>query len=665
MGAMRSLTWARGVALLLILGLASLFLPAPGYLPASDVARTVLLLARVATLLLAPGLALILVLRPFAQLDILQTIALGPMASLALFPLLLFWVSLAGGEWNAGWVRLFLVVAVAVAVWRLWGRARPWPRPDRATVICTGALGAVFLLALATRLYLIKGIPYPAWVDSYHHTIITQIVLDTGRVPSDYRPYASLSNFIYHFGFHAWSAFVSWATGLAAHRAVLWGGQVLNTLTVLSVFFFVDRLARDRRAGLVAAVIAGLVCRMPSYYVNFGRYPQLAGQVLLPVAVVATVEACHRQKTRWRSILATALLVAGLGLTHYRVAIFYLASLVPLALAALVLKPFSRSRLLWSALWLVCVGLAALVLVSPFLPSFLGKTVALARRAAPATSGTQYDYITLDFIRWAGLRTGMLIALGLAVAWLLFRLRQLPLGGFVLLWLGVIIFLANPVVSGTPSGFFTNGTVILALYLPASVLVGLAAGDGLAGLERWVTRRYQNVRGRHQGRTTNLAFALALLVLSGWGIQDKLSHGLEPGRYLVSNSDLWAADWIMGNTPSDAVFAVGAEFWLPSSAVGNDGGYWLPYTARRRTILPPMIYCGEAEPVQVARTNACLHDLIDARSPEELGAAMKQAGADYIYGGNRVKQPWQDLLTDEAHFEKVYQREGIRIYRHR
>lgn len=657
-GILRSLTWARGVALLLILGLASLFLPAPGYLSANDVARTMLLLARAATLLLAPGLALILVLRPFADLDILQTIILGPMASLALFPLLLFWVSLAGGEWNAGWVRLFLVVVVAVAVWRLWGRARPWPEPARPTVAFAVALGAIFLLALATRLYLIKGIPYPAWVDSYHHTIITQIVLDTGRVPTDYRPYASLSSFSYHFGFHAWSAFVSWATGLAAHRGVFWGGQVLNALSVPSVFFFVDRLARDRRAGLVAAVIAGLVCRMPSYYVNFGRYPQLAGQVLLPAAIVATVEACNRQKTRWSSILATALLVAGLGLTHYRVAIFYLASLVPLALAAPVQKPFSKSRLLCSALRLLCVGLAALVLVSPFLPSFLGKTVAMARRAAPTVGGTQYDYITLDFIRWAGLRTGMLIALAVATVWVLLHVGRRPLGVLVLLWLSVMIFLANPVVSGTPSGFFTNGTVILALYLPASVLVGLAAGDSLARLERWTG-------WRHQGRITNLAFALALLVLSGWGIQDKLSHGLEPGRYLVSNSDLRAADWIMTNTPADAVFAVGAEFWLPSSAVGNDGGYWLPYTARRRTILPPMIYSSEAEPVQVAKTNVRLHDLIDAHSPEDLGAAMKQADADYIYVGNRMKQPWQNLLADGPFFEKVYQREGIRIYRRR
>lgn len=660
MGILRKLTWTRGLAALLALGLASVFFPRPGYVPPGDVARTLLLLARAATLLLVPGLALVLLLRPFDDLDMLQTIVLGVITSLALFPLLLFWVGLFGGRWSPWLVRLFLVLCAALIIWRLGRPARPWLE---SALPSTVALAAIFLLALATRLYLIKGIPYPAWVDSYHHTIITQVTLDTGRVPLSYRPYADLDGFVYHFGFHAGGAFVAWVTGLAAHRAVLWGGQVLNALTVLSVFFFVDRVGRDRRGALVACVVAGLVCRMPSYYVNFGRYPQLAGQVLLPVALGVAVDACTRRKSRWSSWLLGGILVGGLGITHYRVAIFCLAGLVVLVLAGLVRERFDRRRFLSVGSRLLALGFVALILTWPWLPSLLDRTISLARRAVSDSKGVQYDYITLDFVRWAGLRQGMLIAAAVAAVWLLFRVRQVPLGALVLLWLGIVTFLANPAISGTPSGFMSNGAVLLALYLPASVLVGLATGDLLSQFEALEVGHEVAVPSDSHGRITGLVLAVALVVLCVWGARDKLSGGLEPWRYFVSNSDLDAMAWIGENTPPDAVFVVGAEFWLSSNATGNDAGYWLPYIARRRTILPPMTYTAEGEPDYVAKTNTTVHSLINAGSPAELSAAMGRGGAEYVYVGNRVKQPWQELLTDRRHFEKLYDREGIRIYR--
>jgi len=306
-----------------------------------------------------------------------------------------------------------------------------------------------------------------------------------------------------------------------------------------------------------------------------------------------------------------------------------------------------------------------MVVVLPWLVPFLAKAIDLTRQFVASGGGTQYDYITLDLVLWAGLRRGMLAISGVAVAWALFRARRRPLGVLVLLWLGVTTFLANSSVSGLPHGFFTNGTVILALYLPASVLIGLAASDGLAQLEALAARRGRAAATLGRGKVIGLAFGAVLLVLSVWGVGDKISSGIEPWRYLVSNDDLAAMKWIVENTPPDAVFGVGGEFWRPRSVTGNDAGYWLPYIARRRTILPPMVYPGEAEPGYVARVASVYEGLNDAESSEDLSAALAWAGAEYVYVGNRVKQPWEGLLADDGRFQEVYARDGVRVYRRR
>ena len=514
------------------------------------------------------------------------------------------------------------------------------------------ALAGIFALALAVRLLLIRQLAYPSWVDSYHHTIITQIILETGRVPANYYPYADLDRFLYHFGYHADSAFLAWATGLPAHRAVLWGGQVLNALTVPSLFFLVDRLAKDRRAALVAALFAGLVCRMPAYYVNWGRYTQLAGQLLFPVALAVAAEAVLRPQPSWRALLLAGLFAGGLAFTHYRVFIFYLVGMILLAGVALWRERRGERRLAGQVWRLVAIGLIALALVWPWLPALLAKTVSAAQQVLATGDGGQYDYLTLDFVLGYGLRWGELSAALLAALWLLGRARRRPLGALVLLWLGLMFFLANPVVSGMPSGFMPNGTVIVGLYLPAAVLVGLAAGD----------MGQRVARALWGSRTLKICASLGWTLLALWGAQDMLAHTLEPWYQLVTPADERAMAWVEAHTSPEAVFAVGTDFWLPSAATGSDAGYWLPYIAHRRTIVPPMIYISEGDPSYVAEKQALLAPLAASTTPKDLADALRRSGATYIYVSNRTPRPWQASLDEAAYFERLYEAEGVRVY---
>lgn len=650
---------ARKALLVAVLVLGGLLLVWPPALPDADVLRTALLLVRAGMLLLLPGLAVVLLARPLDGSGPLQTLCLAPLVSLALCPLLLFWTGLLGGVWSRGATLALLAVSGGVVGWRL--VRGPLGRPSRAEWGWALALGGVFLAALAVRLWVIRGVPYPSWTDSYHHTLITQLILDGGRVPASYRPYAALDGFHYHFGYHAYSAFLAWLTGLPAHRAVLWGGQVLNALTVPSLFLFLDRLTRDRRAALVAAAIAGLVCWLPAYYVNWGRYTQLTGHLLLPAALVLTHEALQGRlggrDGRWRSALVGGLLAAGIGLTHYRVAIFYLAGALVVALVALARAGWRPARLGRPAAGLLAMGGPALVLVGPWLPSLLRRSAEAAQQVAARGDVGQVDYFTLDFVLIMGLPRIFLGASIAAGVWLLARARRRPLGALILLWLAFLIALANPSVSGLPNGFLDNGTVIVALYLPACLLLGLALAD-MAGLVGSALR----ARGG-RGWPVDLALALGVAVAAQGGVEAMLSWGYEPLRAHVTNCDLPALEWIREHTPADARFAVASNFWLAEGLEGVDGGFWIPYAAGRQTTLPPMVYINEATPAGIAETNALARAMDAAASAEEFAAVLQRAGVDYAYRGIRAEQPWYCWLEDADVFQPLYEAEGVGVYR--
>jgi hypothetical protein len=346
-----------------------------------------------------------------------------------------------------------------------------------------------------------------------------------------------------------------------------------------------------------------------------------------------------------------------LGLTHYRVAVFYLIGALLAGAAATVQR--RRAGRPWSRVGLHALLLAALalVLVSPWLGDVAQKTLATARQVRASSDGSQYDYITLDFVLGYGLRKGVLIAGALAALWSLARARSRPLGALTVLWLAAMLVIANPSLSGVPSGFLTNGTVILALYLPASILIGLAVGDLFA-----LTLRRVPSAGPKR-RAVSALFGLLLIVASGAGAYQILETGRDDWYALVLEGDTAAMAWIEEHTPTDATFAVGSTFWLEGGATCQDGGLWLPYIARRATLMPPMIYISEGEPAYIEATNERLRALAEADSPEDLAQAMEAAGARYAYVGQRGSQPWQAHLEDARVFEAIYRGNGVRVYR--
>src|SRR5581483_9870930 len=93
------------------------------------------------------------------------------------------------------------------------------------------------LIGLLVRGIGLDGAAVPPGGDAYHHAVITRLILDDGGLPTSYMPFAPISSFAYHFGFHAVAAPISLLTGGAATLGVQIAALLLNGLIGLSVFF--------------------------------------------------------------------------------------------------------------------------------------------------------------------------------------------------------------------------------------------------------------------------------------------------------------------------------------------------------------------------------------------------------------------------------------------
>lgn len=481
-----------------------------------------------AVVLLLPGLALAPSVQVRRRLGLPLVIVWALCASPALWALLLLWSARMDVVWGRATVWLVLLGLALLA----WVRLRPGGSerhkvrqgPQSGRILPPAAAILILAIALALRFGEAEGLVAAPWVDGYHHTVITQLFLDQQGLPQDYRPYLEADGFDYHFGFHALAALLSWLSGAEARLVVLWLGQLLCALVPLGLLLLGRQLGLGWLGQLTAQAMASAWLWFPPYYLSWGRYTQLTGLLVLPAALFTWQAAWRpggrRQGARprlgdrgrsWDASLA-ALLTAGLLLTHYRVAAFFL-----LALALLLLGPpawrlagrqlsrasrgdrdrelpdpsagrsstgawLDRSTLLWSSL-------LTLVLAGPWLAAGFGERLrawwALPRTAVAAEGAAKAGAALsgLDLPAWVLVhhQGGLwlrLALLGLLVALLAGRRGAWALTG----WLLLAGLLTWPGLWGIGQSWALPGfSLAISLWMPISLGVGWLA-EGMGGL---------------------------------------------------------------------------------------------------------------------------------------------------------------------------------------
>jgi hypothetical protein len=445
---------------------------------------------------------------------------------------------------------------------------------------------AVFGMTLFSRLWVAHLQPYPAWSDSLHHTYLTLLTATNGQLPFTLDPYEPTPLNMYHLGLYALTAPTMLLTNAPAHSALLWMAQFLNGLCGLGVYWTVDRLA-GRRGALLAAAVVGLFSFQPAWFVNWGRFTQVASQMILLPAFLLAWQAMRAWREDWPShrlqtvllSLAGGVLSAGVFLLHFRLA----GLLLPLlALAALweLWRGLHTQRLGITLAGVIGVGVIALLLVLPALIPALQRYIEIKTSAgsvaAESTGGGDYYNWTWQAFTLIGAQLWIFVGAGVGLLLGTWRSRRLAI--LTALWLVVFAFYAYVHQFGIPLLNITNFTgFLISISLPMAMLWG-------AGLEGLWSRL-------PEGWQVKLQMPIIVLILAAgyWGGHYR-EIGLEKYRFFVTPADVAAMNWINQNLPQDAGFVVNTMLWNDYVPHGTDAGYWIQYFTGRKTTTGSMLF---------------------------------------------------------------------------
>jgi hypothetical protein len=526
--------------------------------------------------------------------------------------------------------------------------------------ITLGSLVFLGIGLIAWRLYQTRDLVFPAWVDSVNHVLIVKAILNQGGLPGVLTPDLPVP-FYYHYGFHVLAAVFSFWSRLPADQAVLILGNVLEAAMSLAIYrlgcVLWNHLGRREAMarGLAAALLVGFATHMPGYYLTWGRYTLLAGLILLGFCLAEGIEIVQNRLGRdperpgfqIRPLIPFALMVSGVLLTHYLVAI--LLGLFVVFQTAAMWGLDLRDRNLRPEKWLPLLGSAAIgtLLAGPWLtrvlihslPSFTLNVV------LPAQSGgagySQYLWYLAGPQRNYWLLLFAVLGLGLALS----KPETRVFGVWCLVSAGLCI----PV--GIRLGPLRPDIMVMMIFFPEVLLAGhflVKAGETLGNVSRriWL------------GRT---AILLGVILFCLWGVKET-AQIINPVTVLADQTDRAAITWIQQNLPENAYFYINTTPWQESIYRGVDGGWWILPLTGRQTLLPPVAYAwGPVDWVHQVNAWAQQASQITGCSPE-FWQVVHSSGVNYIYLHQGVGSLQPSGLEGCTGIELVYQSDGVFIY---
>ncbi|RLC85269.1 MAG: hypothetical protein DRI79_11600 [Chloroflexi bacterium] len=612
-------------------------------------------------MLILPGWAALTVNDVWRQWTGLQRWIIAMGISVAFYPVF-FYIArsvfpfLTLGPYKMGTLLFAFAVVIGWRMRRRWSEALAF---DRLEWVAIGIFG----MTLFTRFWIIRDHPYPAWSDSLHHTLLTQLTAVRGKLPVSLEPYFPIPLGQYHLGLYALSATVQWLAQVPAHTALLWTSQMLNGLCGVGVYLVLDRKV-GRAGAIVGAAVVGLLSHQPALYVNWGRFTQISSQTILLIAWLVTWEAIALWRRPWQeyriivlwNTAGAGVLTGAVFLLHFRVAAFYIPLLI-FGVAWELWKAREEHRIGHTLLGAVVIGTVALIVVTPVLWEALHiyVTSRLNPPAVAASEISQAARLYYEFpwrtVPYLVARPWLMILASLSAVFGLLRRNKLVIA--CLMWTSLLYLLGKAYTLGLSLVSVTNmGAVLIMLYLPIGLTVGSVVEESLALLGPY--RREGGVR-----------LITALVLIAGFVASHIRVTEIEPYRYFVTPEDIAAMDWIRENTPADALFAVNTYFWLPRAPHGTDAGYWIPYfTGRQTTAGVMLLSLGTLDyRNSIVRMSRAVEQLeVDNSSLAELQAL----GVDYLYIGRKgdFSGPGLDAarLNQAEDVTLLYQKDGVSIF---
>jgi len=494
--------------------------------------------------------------------------------------------------------------------------------------------------------------------------MIAQLLVDNGGLFDSWEPYTPYESLTVHFGFHTQVVLLSWLTGMSAVTATLWGGQLINGLAALTIFPLAMRLSDGNRwAGTVAVLVAGLLSPMPSFYVNWGRFPQLAGQVMLPIAIWMTWYAMEHHGWSWAGV--AGIVLCGMVLTYYRMPFYYAIFVLVLFMISGIQTWRHEGRRWWKHIpHLAGIAILALILFAPWMAQVAGGRLTTAV-AAGVNRTTPVAQVLADYVVWRDIffyvPQFLLLSAGACLTWAILA-RQSFVVGIGLWTLGLASLVAGRLIRLPGANMMQNFAIVIALYMPVSLVVGWGAGR-LVGL---FTQKH--------GPTRGMVVSMLLLVAALWGTKTRLGD-VDLSFALVNRPDLRAMAWIREHTSSQAKFLVeGFRIYGGYTAVGADAGWWIPLLTQRQNTIPPQYAMFNERPIDAGHTQSVVARIAVLEeiplSSREVLPLLCEANISHAYVGQgqgnvgagvvQLFDP-QDL-NDSPFFEPTYHRDRVWIF---
>lgn len=582
-------------------------------------------------LFVLPGWAMLtLIGSRFDSLSIAEKFTLAGGLGLALYPVLFVLADVLKWPMGAWWAWLPGLLGIVTLTVSQRRRKLSVPR----LTFPEAGLFITILIIFGIRFWVIRSMDAPAWGDSVQHVVMAQRMIEAGGLFTDWQPYAPYISLTVQFGFSAAVAVFHWLTGLNSLTATLIVGQLLNGLAVISLYPLAVRLARGNAwAGVGAVFIAGLLMPMPAMYVNWGRYAQLAGQAILLPALWLTWEALEQGRWRWRTLTLGGIVLAGLMLTYYRMPFYYAAFMAPW----LVAWGAPRFKFQWRAWLTALMRLAAIGLLAGalFLPwalrlfnSALSRAVERGVARGSTLSLVRAEYASWQ--HWPEFVPPLLAVLALVgLVWAVSQKRW-PLMAMGL-WVALMAALpAGRLIRLPFASLLSSFAVLIALYIPVGLVGGWLIGEAFIWGLKWRSQEGQNAF-RQIGLIGGL---FGCSVWAAWTQQQIV----RPEFVMLTRPDLRAMEWIEANTPSTARFLVeGFRIYNGQSAVGADGGWYIPLLTHRSNTMPSQYALLDEQPNPITYTQYVV-DIVAALestsvASSEVTRRLCEWGITHLYVG--------------------------------
>ena len=429
-------------------------------------------------MLIIPGWAFLTIGQIWKRWSVLQRWIIAVGLSISFYPALFYGSRFLFPQLRFGPNKVLFLLFVLSAVvvygqWKNWKEHFSFDSFERIVIL-------VFGLSVFTRLWMAHINPYPAWADSLHHVLITQLVAQNGSLPYTLAPYEPSSLQMYHLGLYAITGAAKMLSGATASIALLWGTQFINGLSGIGAYFVMDRLV-GRKGALVSAVVISFISYQPAWYFNWGRFPQVVSQAVMLIAWGVTIETMaywgksNSILEKWSMSVCAALLNAGVFLIHFRAAGLYIP-LLGISTAWQLVQAMQMKKLRDMIWGVSTIGIIAFLLVSPALwPSLQTYVQGVASVAAEQSQATStfsplyYSY-TLSAYQLGAQTWLLILALAALIVGILHRNK---VSFAMLLWLVMLWLIGNAYRVGWYWLSFINYTGILIMfYLPIAITIG-------------------------------------------------------------------------------------------------------------------------------------------------------------------------------------------------